>query len=79
MSPTIFKERGLRFFFFSREEGRMHVHVLGEEGEAKIWIDPRIEVARNHRLSQQTLATALELIRKREDEIRRAWNQHFRG
>ena len=79
VSPTIFKAKGLRFFFFSREEERMHVHVLGEEGEAKIWVDPQIEVARNHRLSDKTLATALELIREREDEIRRAWDQHFRS
>jgi len=27
MSPTIFREKGLRFFFFSREEARLHVHV----------------------------------------------------
>jgi hypothetical protein len=77
VSPTIFRAKGLRFFFFSREEDRMHVHVLGNEGEAKIWLDPEIEVARNHRLSHRTLATALDLIREREDEIRRVWNEHF--
>ncbi len=55
----------------------MHVHVLGEEGEAKIWIEPEIEVARSHGLSDRTLGTALGLVREREDEIRRAWNQHF--
>ncbi|MFN7338865.1 MAG: DUF4160 domain-containing protein, partial [bacterium] len=27
MSPTVFREDGYRFFFFSREETRMHVHV----------------------------------------------------
>ncbi|MAC48084.1 MAG: hypothetical protein CMI12_14740, partial [Oceanospirillum sp.] len=26
MAPTIFSEHGYRFFFFSREESRMHVH-----------------------------------------------------
>jgi hypothetical protein len=35
MSPTIFKEKGYRFFFFSREEPRMHVHVSSSNGEAK--------------------------------------------
>jgi len=77
MSPTIFRARGLRFFFFSREEERMHVHVLGEEGEAKIWIDPKIEVARSHGLGDRTLGVALGLVKEREDEIRRAWHQHF--
>ena len=28
MSPTIFREGGYRFFFFSREEPRMHVHAI---------------------------------------------------
>lgn len=55
----------------------MHVHVLGEEGEAKVWLEPEIEVARTHRLSQKTLTTALALIREREHEIRQAWNEHF--
>ena len=57
----------------------MHVHVLGEEGEAKIWIEPQIEVARSHGLSDRTLGIALGLVREREDEIRRAWNRHFGG
>ena len=55
----------------------MHVHVMGVEGEAKVWIDPRIEVARNHGLDAKTVSTALELIREREDEIRKSWNEHF--
>jgi hypothetical protein len=67
----------LRFFFFSREEERVHVHVQGGEGEAKIWLDPRIEVARCHGLSDRTLAAALDLIRDRENEIRKAWTEHF--
>ena len=55
----------------------MLVHVLGVVGEAKIWIEPRIMVARSCRLPERTLSVALELIREREDDIRKAWNQHF--
>ena len=43
MSPTVFKESGYRFFFFSREEERMHVHVISGDGEAKFWLEPEIE------------------------------------
>lgn len=77
MSPTIFKARGLRFFFFSREEPRMHVHVLGEEGRAKVWIEPTIEIAKSGGMSRRTLNVALELIRERQDEIRKVWHEHF--
>jgi hypothetical protein len=41
MSPTIFRESGFRFYFFSREETRMHVQCA--EGEAKYWLEPAIE------------------------------------
>ncbi|MGL4649749.1 MAG: DUF4160 domain-containing protein [Caldilineaceae bacterium] len=45
MSPTIHRERGFRFFFFSREENRPHIHVQSERGEAKIWLEPAVEAA----------------------------------
>jgi hypothetical protein len=77
MSPTVFRAEGLRFFFFSREEERMHVHVIGLKGEARVWIDPGVELVRSHGLSDRTLRTALELIEEREDEIRAAWTKHF--
>ncbi|NJN37011.1 MAG: DUF4160 domain-containing protein [Nitrospiraceae bacterium] len=30
---------GFRFYFFSREEARMHVHVYCDRGEAKFWLE----------------------------------------
>jgi hypothetical protein len=36
--------KGFRFYFFSREEPRPHVHVQHAEGEAKFWIEPVVEV-----------------------------------
>lgn len=77
MSPTIFRARGYRFYFFSREEARMHVHVHHETGEAKVWLTPEIAIAQNYGLSPARLAAALRLVQEREDEIRRAWQTHF--
>lgn len=77
MSPTIFRVGGYRFYFFSREEPRTHVHVHHETGEAKIWLDPNIAVAQNHGLSPGRLAAALRLAQEHEDEIRAAWETHF--
>jgi hypothetical protein len=51
VSPTILREGGFRFYFFSREESRMHVHVHHSDGEAKFWLEPQIEVATSHGLS----------------------------
>ena len=78
MSPTIFRARGYRFyFFFSREEPRVHIHVHHETGEAKIWLEPDIVVAQNYGLSQARITAAVRLVQEHEDEIRAAWQTHF--
>jgi hypothetical protein len=46
----------------------MHVPVHGENGEAKFWLEPQIELARNYGLSGPEI---------NRDDIRRAWNEHF--
>ena len=79
MSPTIFRARGYRFYFFSREESRMHVHVHHETGKAKIWLEPEIAIAQSYGLSPVRLAAALRLVQEHENEIRAAWQTHFGG
>ena len=79
MSPTIFRERGYRFYFFSREESRRHVHVYHADGEAKFWLEPTVELAQNFGLSAKELREAESLVRSREQEIRDAWYKHFPG
>jgi hypothetical protein len=79
MSPTIFRQGPYRFFFFSREETRMHVHVHAAQGEAKFWIEPKIELANNFGLSSRALTSVRRLIEEHEDEIRKAWKTHFGG
>ncbi|MDE2388362.1 MAG: DUF4160 domain-containing protein [Betaproteobacteria bacterium] len=77
MSPTVFREGSFRFFFFSREEARIHIHVSHTDGEAKYWLEPEIELAMNQGLSQKQLSEALSLIEKHYEEIRNAWHIHF--
>ncbi|MBS0457858.1 MAG: DUF4160 domain-containing protein [Proteobacteria bacterium] len=55
----------------------MHVHVHCADGEAKLWIEPRVEVAHNAGLSERQLRAAQALVEAHADEIRRAWQQHF--
>ena len=79
MSPTIFREDGFRFYFFSREEMRQHVHVHCADGEAKYWLEPQIELAQNAGLSNRQLRAVQSLIKAHEHEVRAAWNKHFGG
>jgi hypothetical protein len=77
VSPTVFREGAYRFFFFSREEPRMHIHVGSSEGEAKLWLEPRIELAENHGLPTHEITTITRIVGERADEIAAAWRQHF--
>lgn len=77
MSPTVFRERGYRFFFFSREESRMHVHVISSDGEVKFWLDPEVQLAKNYRYSRRQLKEIESLIEDHYDELVSAWRDHF--
>ena len=77
MSPTVFRERGYRFFFFSREEARPHIHVYSGDGEAKFWIEPGVEMVRNYGLSKTQLSEIQKIIEEHRDVIQTAWREHF--
>jgi hypothetical protein len=62
-----------------REEPRAHVHVQHASGEAKFWLDPRLELAQNYGLTSSRLNTALRIIQEHQDEILAAWAKHFGG
>ena len=77
MAPTVFRNGSFRFFFFSREESRIHIHVSHTDGEAKYWLEPSIELAMSQGLSQKQLAEALRLVEQHHQEILIAWRTHF--
>ena len=77
MAPTVFREGSFRFFFFSREESRIHIHVTHTDGEAKFWLEPAIELAVNQGLNSKQIADALSLVKQHQKEILNAWELHF--
>jgi len=79
MSPTILREKDYRFFFFSREESRIHIHITCPDGEAKYWLEPDIELAKNHKLSLVQLKEIESLIEVHYDEFKSAWRKHLGG
>lgn len=72
-----FRVGGYQYFFFSREETRMHIHVRSADGEAKYWLEPEIELAENYRFRQSQLKEIERTIRERYDELVQAWKNHF--
>lgn len=79
MSPTVFRNAGYRFFFFSREEERKHVHIVSGNGEAKFWLEPEIELAKNYHFTRKQLKDIETLVEVHYDELVSAWYKHFRS
>ncbi|MBT9141378.1 MAG: hypothetical protein DDT30_01970 [Dehalococcoidia bacterium] len=79
VSPTVFYHKGHRFFFFSREEERIHIHVSSGSGEAKFWLKPSVSLAQNYGLSQKELRKIQKIVEERKDEIEDSWRKHFPG
>lgn len=79
MSPTIFRYKRYRFFFFSREEKRPHVHVSSSDGEAKFWINPAVGLADHEGMTVRELNEIEKVIKEKKREIRLAWDRHFKS
>ncbi len=76
MSPTIFEINGIRFFTYSQEEDRAHVHLrLGDGRKIKIWIEPGIEVANNQPIKDHEISILLKYVEENIDAIRAHWQE----
>jgi Domain of unknown function (DUF4160) len=79
--PVIFRDGGLRFFFFSNEGSPReppHIHVRGGGKDAKIWLKPEVAIAESYGFNSSELARILHVVSERRDLILEAWNDHFR-
>lgn len=79
MSPTVFKDGNYRFHFFSREEERMHIHVISPEGEAKFWLEPIVSLVNYSGFSRRQLSYLQKTIEAQKDEIVKKWKKHFKS
>ena len=77
MSPTILRQGSNRFFFNSREETRMHIHVVTPDGTAKFWLEPLVALADYYGLNRKELRQLEEIVRERQDDFINAWRKHF--
>jgi hypothetical protein len=78
--PTVFRDRGFRFFFYSNEGSPrepVHVHVEKDGVEAKFWLRPEVTLAYNDGYSARVLRELIGIIETNREKIERAWNEHF--
>lgn len=57
----------------------MHVHVRSAHGEAKYWLEPQVQLAKNHGYSPTQLRQIQDIVEAHRDELAAAWRRHFRN
>jgi hypothetical protein len=77
MSPSVFREKGYRFYFLSNEEKRIHIHVTCGDGEAKFWLEPIVSLADYFGLNERRLREIQKIVEAHKNEIIKAWQKHF--
>lgn len=78
--PVILRYKGYALFFFSSEgEPRepMHIHVRGQGGTAKIWLEPEVKVASSRGIPAATLRQLVRLVREQRRLFIHCWKGYF--
>lgn len=57
----------------------MHVHVESPEGEVKVWLEPRIEMAQNQGIAEREVRKIIRILEQRHVEVEERWRQHRRS
>ena len=77
--PTVFREKGYRFFFVMADLSEpLHIHVMKEKAIAKYWFDP-VRLASNKGFRDHELREIANLIESHEELIGRCWNERLRS
>jgi hypothetical protein len=72
--PVVFRESGLRYYFFSNEglpREPMHIHVKGRGCDAKIWIEPEVALAESYGFKARELSGILRTVTNNRERIQR--------
>ena len=78
--PTVFRYKGIRFFFFSNEgAGREppHIHARGHGNDAKLWLRPFVRFAYCHGFDSREQNELLRVVTERRAQIESTWNEYF--
>jgi len=75
MSPLFKEENGFAFRIFSNEEDRMHIHVLKDKNEAKVWLEPEIKIEYNFGFKQQEIKRIMKIVKENEEEFKQKYRE----
>ena len=78
--PVVFRQGGLRYYFFSNEGSPrepIHVHVRGGGRDAKVCLEPYVSIADSSGFRRAELSAIVRVVEDNRQQILDAWYDHF--
>ncbi|MDR0792766.1 MAG: DUF4160 domain-containing protein [Chitinophagaceae bacterium] len=77
MSPRFLEKNGYIYKIYSREESRMHIHIIHNNKKAKCWLEPKVEIAENNGFKEHQIKEILQIVKENEQEFKEKWKAHL--
>ena len=55
----------------------MHVHVMKDGCEAKVWLEPEVEMAENEGFAQHDINQIIKIVEQNADDFRDKYQRHI--
>jgi hypothetical protein len=74
--PTLLREDGYRFFFFSDEHLPKHIHIEKSDKYMRIEIET-LKVTDNYRMTSKEIRQVIGIVEKHKQDFLEAWDEYF--
>ena len=75
--PTIHRENGYRFYFFSHEPNEPpHVHIDKGEATIKVWL-ASLEIAKSRGFRAHEIAGIIGMVAEHQTMVVERWHEYF--
>ena len=75
--PTILREQGFRFHFFSEEHLPIHIHIKKGGARARIVLEPSITIDKNDGFNPPEMRKIVKIIEQQYDYLIQQWHETF--
>ena len=78
--PVVLRLDGFKFFFYANEGNPRepaHIHIRTSGAEAKFWLEPQVQLARNDGFDAPTLRHIAGFVANHQAQLKRDWHEYF--
>ncbi len=75
--PTILREQGFRFHFYLNDHLPMHIHVSKGGSEAKVLLEPAVELTKNNGFKMQEIKRIINITVANYEYLIQQWHETY--